>query len=116
MRKHQTHFLAKLPGDAPQISSSICLLETSSKMTFTALLHVYVSDLSAYPIQITDLLRSHLVAVKADIDDDAMVVLLTPIISNLLAICGHLDSLNKRCRVSESEEQCKSYLILRRNY
>lgn len=111
MRKHHAHFLVKLPGDAPQISSNICLLETSSKiMTFTALLHIYVSDFSADPIQITELLRSHLVAVKADIDDDAMVVLLTPIISNLLAICGHLDGLNKRCRVSENEEQCKSYL------
>ncbi len=94
MRKHQTHFLAKLPGNAPQISSNICILETSSKiMTFTALLHIYVSDFSADLIQITELLRSHLVAVKAAIDDDAMVILLTPIISNLLAICGYVDSL-----------------------
>lgn len=111
MRKHHTHFLDNMPGDAPEFSGNIFLLGTASKvMTLTALLHLYVSDFSADPSQITKVLRSHLASVKADIDDNVMVYLLTPLIANLVAICGHFESLNKQSRVSENEEQCKAHL------
>lgn len=111
MRTHQTHFLDGMSGDPPEISSNLSLLRTSSKvLTLTSFLHLYVSDVSADPNQITELLRSHLVAVKAEIDDNVMVYLLTPVIANLIAVCGHLESLNKRCRISENEEQCKAHL------
>ena len=115
MREHQqhfldTHFLNKM-GNAPASSVNICLLYTSSKtMAFTALLHLYISDFNADPHQIIERLRSHLVAVKADADIDAMVYLLTSIISNLLSTCDLLESLNERGRLSENEEKCKAHM------
>ncbi len=111
MRAHQTHFLDMMPGDAPEISSNLHLLRTSSKvMTFTTMLHLFVSNFSADPNQITELLRGHLVAVKAEICSNVMVHLLTKTIANLIAVCGLLESLNKRGSVSENEEQCKAHL------
>ncbi len=111
MRAHQTHFLDMMPGDAPEISSNLHLLKTSSKvMTFTTLLHLFVSNFSADPNQIAELLRRHLVTVKAEIDNNVLLHLLIPTIANLIAVCGHLESLNKRGRISENEEQCKAHL------
>jgi hypothetical protein len=115
MREHQqhfldTHFLNKM-GNPPASSSNICLLYTSSKtMAFTASLHLYISDFNADPHQIIERLRSHLIAVKADVDIDAMVYLLTSVISNLLSTCDLLESLNERGRLSENEEKCKEHM------
>jgi hypothetical protein len=79
-------------------------------MAFTTLLHLYVRDFNADPNQTVELLRSHLVSVRSEIDEHALVYLLTPIIANLVAVGGHLESLNKQCRISENEEQCKAHL------
>lgn len=116
MQKHQQHFLLGISsfnntGDSPAGLSSICLLYTSSKsMVFLALLHLYVSDFNADPQQIVECLRSHLLAVKAEIDNNAMVYLLTSIVSNLLSTCDLLSRLNGMSRVSESEEKCKAHM------
>jgi hypothetical protein len=116
MREHQQHFLdtyfLNKMGNPPAASSAnICLLYTSSKtMAFTASLHLYISDFNADPHQIIERLRSHLIAVKADVDIDAMVYLLTSVISNLLSTCDLLESLNERGRLSENEEKCKEHM------
>jgi hypothetical protein len=116
MRNHQQYFLNTTYvlteiGGAPTSSSNICLLYTSSKsMAFTALLHLYIIDFNADPNQIIERLRCHLFAVKAEIDADAMVYLLTSILSNLLSICDLLESLNKKGRLSENEEKCKAHM------
>lgn len=114
MQKHQQHFLKTSSfndSGEPAGSSSFYLLYTSSKaMVFLVLLHLYVGDFNADPQQIIECLRGHLIAVKAEIDDDAMVYLFTCIISNLISTCDLLNSLNRMSRVSESEEKCKAHM------
>ena len=115
MQEYQHHFLKtssfNIPEDSPAGSSSFYLFYTSSKaMVYLALLHLFVSDFNADPQQIVECLRTHLLAVKAEIDEGAMVYLLTSIISNLLTTCELLSRLNGMSLVSESEEKCKVHM------
>ncbi|KAL7550960.1 hypothetical protein ACHAWF_014162, partial [Thalassiosira exigua] len=111
MRLHQKHFLHKVPGDAPPSSRNICLLFASAKiMAFATLLHLHVVDFKSDPHQIAERLRSHLIAVKVDDDENMMEFLLSSIISSLLASCDLLTDLNHHGHVSEQEDTCKAHL------
>jgi hypothetical protein len=111
MRKHHEYFLLNGMEGAPTSSSNLCLLYTSCKlMAFTTLLHLYIRDFNADSNQIIERLRSHLVAVKVEIDADSMVYLLTSILSNLLAVCELLQRLNENFRLTENEEKCKAHM------
>lgn len=111
MRQHQKHFLERLPGEVPTSANNICTLYTSAKtMTFATMLHLHVADVKADPPKIAECLANHLSSVKADGVASSIEYLLTCIISNLVASCDLLESLNQRGRLPENEEKCKAHL------
>lgn len=92
-------------------SGNLCHLHISAKvMTFTTLLHMHVVDAKADATIIISKLCNHLLAVKADIDENAMVYVSTTIISNLLASCNVLGRLNQKRNVQEHGDAVHAHL------